>query len=745
MLSGKSSSSLDLDATTEGDAGTYSVVVMGACNTITNSAALTVNLPLIVSRPPSNANVCSGTSARFQIDATGTGLTYQWYKGATMLVGQTASILTLDNLSPLDAAIFKVVVNGPCGGSVTNVAELTVNQPTAVVQPLANVTNCPGANAIFSAGALGSGLSYQWYRGTTLLNGQTNATVNLSNLQPSDSDNYSVVVSSVCGSSVTVSARLSVRQPALVVSPPRNATNCPGANVSFSMDATGSDLTYQWYQENTLLVGQTNSTLNLQNILATDAGNYKVVVTGFCGRSITNSAILAVNQPMLLVNPPISITNCPGANLTFSVGATGSGLNYQWFRGSTLLIAQTNAFLGLQNITAADAGIYSVVVSGACGDALTNAAFLSVNQPALVVNPPTNVTNCPGANVTFSVGAIGTGLSYQWYRGNTLLFGKTNATLNLPNITAADGGNYALVVTGACGNGITNSTSLAVNQPALVVNPPASVTNCPGANVTLSVGATGTRLNFQWFRGSTLLIGQTNASLGLQNITAADAGIYGVVVTGICGGAVTNSAVLSVNQPALVVNPPVNVTNCLGANAVFRVSATGTSLRYQWYRSNTMLIGETNAALSLPSISDLDAGRYSVVVTGVCGGTITNSANLVVNQPALVVNPPANVTNCPGANVTFSVGATGTGLNYQWLRGSILLIGQTNASLGLQNITAADAGNYSVIVIGACGGPLTNNVFLSVNQPALVVNPPTNVTNCPGANVTFSVGATGTD
>ena len=93
----------------------------------------------------------------------------------------------------------------------------------------------------------------------------------------------------------------------------------------------------------------------------------------------------------------------------------GAGLNYQWFRGSTLLIAQTNASLGLQNITAADAGIYSVVVTGACGEALTNAALLSVNQPALVVNPPTNVTNCPGANVTFSVGAIGTGLTYQWF------------------------------------------------------------------------------------------------------------------------------------------------------------------------------------------------------------------------------------------------------------------------------------------------------------------------------------------
>ena len=172
-----------------------------------------------------------------------------------------------------------------------------------------------------------------------------------------------------------------------------------------------------------------------------------------------------MNQPALVVNPPANLTNCPGANVTFSVGATGTGLSYSWFRGGTILPGQTSSALILQNITAADAGSYGVVVAGACGSPITNRAALSVNQPALVITPPTNVTNCSGANVTFNVGATGTGLTYQWFRGNTLLFGRTNATLLLPSIAAADAGNYSIVVNGTCGSSITNSTDFS-REPA---------------------------------------------------------------------------------------------------------------------------------------------------------------------------------------------------------------------------------------------------------------------------------------
>ena len=71
----------------------------------------------------------------------------------------------------------------------------------------------------------------------------------------------------------------------------------------------------------------------------------------------------------------------------------------------------------LANVSAADAGTYSVVVSGTCGNAVTNSASLTVNQNVVVASAPVSVTNCPGTSASFSVSATGTGLSYQWYKG----------------------------------------------------------------------------------------------------------------------------------------------------------------------------------------------------------------------------------------------------------------------------------------------------------------------------------------
>ncbi len=60
---------------------------------------------------------------------------------------------------------------------------------------------------------------------------------------------------------------------------------------------------------------------------------------------------------------------------------------------------------------------YSVVVSGVCGNAVTNSASLTVNENVVVASAPVSLTNCPGTSASFSVSATGTGLSYQWYKG----------------------------------------------------------------------------------------------------------------------------------------------------------------------------------------------------------------------------------------------------------------------------------------------------------------------------------------
>src|SRR6185295_4790474 len=97
-----------------------------------------------------------------------------------------------------------------------------------------------------------------------------------------------------------------------------------------------------------------------------------------------------------------------------------------------------------------------------CGAPVTNKAILVVNENVAVVTEPSNSTNCPVATANFSVNAIGTGLSYQWYKGVNALANQTNSGLALNNVSFGDAGTYSVVVSGVCGTPITNSATLVV-------------------------------------------------------------------------------------------------------------------------------------------------------------------------------------------------------------------------------------------------------------------------------------------
>ena len=649
----------------------------------TNSSQLSVlfnAISTLICRPPtnifvgglSNLTVCAGSEANFAVTVTATSpdcapYSYQWEKDGVPIFGQTNTFLVVANVSAADAGAYAVEVSSVCR-CVTNSASLVVNSPVLVVSAPVSLTNCPETSASFSVGATGTGLSYQWYNGGNALPGQTGSSLSLSSVGATDAGVYSVVVSGACGAAVTNSASLVVNSPVLVVSAPVSLTNCPGMSASFSVNATGTGLSYQWYKDGAALPGQTGSSLSLSSVGVTDAGAYSVVVSGTCGTVVTNSANLVVNSPVLVVSAPVSLTNCPGTSASFSVNATGTGLSYQWYKGGNALPGQIGSSLSLSGVGAADAGVYSVVVSGACGAAVTNSASLVVNNPVLVVSAPVSLTNCPGTSASFSVVATGTGLSYQWYKDGAALPGKIESGLSLSSVGPADAGAYSVVVGGTCGTAVTNAANLVVNSPVLVVSAPVSLTNCPGTSASFSVNAAGTGLSYQWYKGGSALPGQIGSSLSLSGVGVADAGFYSVVVSGACGIAVTNSASLVVNSPVLVVSAPVSLTNCPGTSASFSVSATGTGLSYQWYKGGSPLSGQTGSSLVLTNVSGSDTGGYSVVVTGACGDSQSVSASLTVNEQVVVVSAPESLTNCPGTSANFSVSATGTGLGYQMVQ-----------------------------------------------------------------------------
>src|SRR4029079_397201 len=245
-------------------------------------------------------------------------------------------------------------------------------------------------------------------------------------------------------------------------------------------------------------------------------------------------------------------------------------------------------------VAAADAGSYSVTVSGSCGTPITQSASLTVDQnvAARALSPQ---EKCPGQDATFTTTASGTApYSFVWKFGSTVLStgGKYTistvgavSTLTVSGVAAAGAGSYIVTVSGSCGTPVTQSASLTVDQnvAATALSPQEK---CLGQNATFSTTASGTApYSFVWKFVSTVLasggkytistVGAVS-TLTVSGVAAADAGSYSVTVSGSCGTPITQSASLTVDQnlAATALSPQ---EECAGQDATFTTTASGTA------------------------------------------------------------------------------------------------------------------------------------------------------------------------
>jgi gliding motility-associated-like protein len=408
-----------------------------------------------------------------------------------------------------------------------------------------------------------------------------------------------------------------------------------------------------------------------QSITVNTAGTYTVTVTNAEGCEGTASfTVSATSPPTPAITGTLSF--CSGQSTSLDAGAGYS--SYLWSNGQTG-----------QSITVSSGGEYSVEVTnagGCSGTASVTVSMLDNPQPAI----SGDADFCAGSSTTLDAGSGYSG--YQWSTTDTGQYATVSA-----------GGIYTVTVTNT--DGCSEIASISVTQ---LPNPTPNITGetqiCPDGATTLNAGAGFAE--YLWSNSGTN-----------QQIDVNTGGIYSVTVTDAAGcWGVAQTTVTYLNEPQPVITG--NTQLCEGETTT--LNAGGGYATYLWSDNS-----------SLPSITVMAGGEYSVTVTNAdgCAGTATATVQAIA---PVEVNIQGETSFCQGSSTLLDAGA---GFNsYLWSNG---LTGQT--------ITATAPGTYSVVA--TYGNGCTAEDEIEINADLLPQPQITGLLNfCEGGSTNLGLSQT---
>jgi uncharacterized repeat protein (TIGR03803 family) len=502
---------------------------------------------------------------------------------------------------------------------------------------------------------------YQWFFNGTAIDGATNYSLQLDNVQGSQAGGYYVVVTNNYGSVTSLVATLTVQDP-FINNPPWSQLVNAGDTVQFSIDAGGTQpLSYQWFKDgvslgdNDHVSGSQTPVLTLNSVFGNDGGWFFCVVSNVSGSVTSVPAMLVVSDPTINSQPSNQSVNL-GDTADFSVDAEGTPpLSYHWFKDGVSLIDQgtisgaQSPTLTLSNVSAGDSGWYLVVISNVVGKVTSVGVTLMANIP-----PPAQGANLL-TNSDFEAGNTGFVSSYYYSPGDLVNEGTYDVVTD-PHNSHSGGASFGDHTTGnglmMALNGSPKPNDVVWGETINVV--PGSTYLFSGWTATWGTSGEGTDPSPPVLR--ILINGQQqgvddrlNATNGLwqyfsvswqsQSSTQASIVIYDANTEG--GG---NDFALDdlqlVRASPFILNTPQTQTSETGSTMPFLVEAGGyPSLYFQWFLNGTNLVSSTtNCDLSLTNIQIPQSGSYVLVVTNIFGA-VTSAPVMLQVIPAVEHQP----------------------------------------------------------------------------------------------------------
>lgn len=642
-------------------AGTYQVTVTDA-NGCSQTLASTLTAPPALTLALAPVSVACNGAATGLVSLTTTGgtgtYTYHWSNGSSN-----------QSLSSIPAGAYSVTVTD-ANGCVAN-AQATLQQPPALtvsllVRPVSCFGGADGGVGQLAQGGTGASYTYQWSNewsngsSTSFLAGITAGT-------------YSLTVTDAKG--CTGTATITVTQPkALSLTATTQQVTCfGGVNGAINTTPSGGTTPYsfRWSEGS-----------STEDVSGLAAGTYSLTVTDDNACAITISRSLTQPTGLTAIQSHTNVSCTDGGNgaIDLTPGGGVAPYTYLWSTGATT-----------QDISGLTSNTYTVTITDANGCQL--AVSVPVTQPTpLTIQPDPSLVLCnaqPASIVTDTRGGTSP-YSYRWNTGAT--------TASVYGLAA---GSYSVVVTDL--NGCTATTSATIVEP-----PPfgiaASVTAVACNNqstgvISLKVEGATPPYALTMTNAANTVVSNSTLTTGLP------AGSY--VIKVVDSNSCVQSTTISITEPPeLTLAALATNVLCYGEQqGVISLTATGGRTPFAFAWTGPMAGGATT-----PTLTNLSAGSYSVVVTDANGCTATATRS-VTQPPLLTLGASYGDVTCFGGNdgqITVAPAGGTFPYSYSWAGP----VGNSQTTATNSNLIA---GVYLVIVTDANG--CWEELRITIDQP----------------------------
>ena len=559
-ITGATTNSYTIPATTLTDTGTYSVLLANAngCTATSADCALKINVVPIVTVTASASACLNAAAGTVAFTATGNSAPYTFFYNING--GPTQTVTT--NTAPI--RYVRVQQNG---GDYMHFAELRAIQA--------------GTGNNVAAGKTGTGT-------TDPANPVTNLTdSSLSNFWHSTGQGTSQYVEVDLGAAYMLDHIELVNRLDCCQQREQNVQlilkdNNGAVSSSQQIDAyqnQNTNYTTAW----PVIATNALAAVNLPVPTAT-AGAYQynltnVTGTGGCATPQSGTATITVSPyAMVTASPVAAQTLCAGSPLTLSVTASNA-ITYQWFKNGTALTGATGGNFTIPAVAVTNAGTYKVIAigGGGCNDSSATGSVVTVT-PSATATISGSASVCQNAmlpNITFS----GTGttppytFSYTLNGGAVQTISTTGASSSviLPVPTGAAGAyQYSLASvagTTGCSSTTTGSAIVTVNAKAMITaSPAATQALCAGSALALSITASNAA-TYKWLKNGAAITGATASAFSIPTTAVTDSGTYRAIAINAsgCNDSSSNS-VVTVSAAAIATIS--GTTTLCGANNV---------------------------------------------------------------------------------------------------------------------------------------------------------------------------------